>query len=111
MALASSIVGFQVDWIDGVKPEEVHPKSLPEVNYLLSSRGFANTDSGNEPDYYQTYGCSLLASSYECPSHVCTMKLGMIRTDSSQSRRKTARNRAYYGRRCRLGCLPQTAAA
>ncbi|EAW19354.1 uncharacterized protein NFIA_093170 [Aspergillus fischeri NRRL 181] len=30
LALAASIVGFQVDWLDGVKPDEVHPKSLPQ---------------------------------------------------------------------------------
>lgn len=30
LALAASIVGFQVDWLDGVRPDEVHPKSLPQ---------------------------------------------------------------------------------
>ncbi|GFF69687.1 conserved hypothetical protein [Aspergillus lentulus] len=30
LALAASIVGFQVDWLEGVKPDELHPKSLPQ---------------------------------------------------------------------------------
>ncbi|KAF4168097.1 hypothetical protein CNMCM6936_003692 [Aspergillus lentulus] len=30
LALAASIVGFQVDWLEGVKPDEIHPKSLPQ---------------------------------------------------------------------------------
>ncbi|EAW14616.1 uncharacterized protein ACLA_076570 [Aspergillus clavatus NRRL 1] len=30
LALAASLVGFQIDWLEGVKPDEIHPKALPE---------------------------------------------------------------------------------
>jgi hypothetical protein len=31
--LAASLVGFRVEWIDGVRGEDIIPKALPEVNY------------------------------------------------------------------------------
>ena len=31
LTLAASILGFKVEWLDGVRPDELHSKAMPDV--------------------------------------------------------------------------------
>lgn len=43
VTLAASIVGFRIEWIDGVHGEDITPKALPEVSVLIAlKRGCAS---------------------------------------------------------------------
>lgn len=31
LTLAASISGFKVEWLEGVRPDDLHPKAMPDV--------------------------------------------------------------------------------
>jgi hypothetical protein len=31
LTLAASVSGIKVEWLDGVRPDELHPKAMPDV--------------------------------------------------------------------------------
>lgn len=33
LTLAASVSGFKVEWLDGVRPDELHPKAMPDVRF------------------------------------------------------------------------------
>lgn len=36
LTLAASISGFKVKWLDGVRPDDLHPKAMPDVRFPLN---------------------------------------------------------------------------
>jgi hypothetical protein len=33
LTLAASISGFKVEWLDGVRPDDLNPKAMPDVRF------------------------------------------------------------------------------
>ncbi|EKV04881.1 LPS glycosyltransferase, putative [Penicillium digitatum PHI26] len=58
LTLAASVSGFKVEWLDGVRPDELHPKAMPdEAPYgmdwdLLWIGGCASGPNANETSFY-----------------------------------------------------------
>jgi hypothetical protein len=35
LTLAAAVSGFKVEWLDGVRPDDLHPKAMPDVSILF----------------------------------------------------------------------------
>jgi hypothetical protein len=38
LTLAAAVSGFKVEWLDGVRPDDLHPKAMPDVRIRLSTQ-------------------------------------------------------------------------
>lgn len=48
IVLGSSIIGFHIDWIDGVTPDQLNPKSYPYVSFILLTSVVLASDNVSE---------------------------------------------------------------
>jgi hypothetical protein len=37
LTLAAAVSGFKVEWLDGVRPDDLHPKAMPDVIIITPS--------------------------------------------------------------------------